>query len=311
MTDRTACRGTFGSGARHLVRIVALAALLLPGALWASTPTAGAAIMCGGSVAEGQIRVVIVVDAGTGGAAGPRASCLIVARGTTGGQLLAERAAALGAPRPRYADSGLLCGIDGFPDSGCGERTGDGYRYWAYFSGTSGSWVYGGGNPFLRRLADGDIEGWRFVDGTGTGQDPPPRITPSAGLFPPLPAPAPAVPAPVPPPAAAPSAAPTPPLPAAGVTGGAATATEAGGAAVMPDGEVPADATEATVTPGDDAPTVSGPVVEDTQGPIDELAASASSGSDASGPGPTGMILAAIVIAGLVAATVVRARSRR
>ena len=226
-----------------------------------------------------------------------------------GGQLLAERAAALGAARPRYADSGLLCGIDGFPDSGCGERTGDGYRYWAYFSGTSGSWVYGGGNPFIRRLADGDIEGWRFVVGTGTGQDPPPRITPSAGLFPPLPAPAPAVPAPVPPPVAAPSAAPTPPPSAAGVPGSAAPGTEAGGAAVMPGGEVPA--TEATVTPGADAPTVPGPVVEDTQGSIDELAASASPGSDASGPGPTGMVLAAIVIAGLVAATVVRARSRR
>jgi len=46
--------------------------------------------------------------------------------------------------------------------------------------------VYGNINPFTRRLSDGDIEGWRYVQGVGNGQDPPPRIGPSRSLFPAL-----------------------------------------------------------------------------------------------------------------------------
>ena len=282
MTDRSACRGPWGSFARRFARIVAAVALLVPVALWISVPSAGAAVTCGGAVAEGQIRVVIVVDAGAAGTAGPRATCLVVARGTTGGQLLAERAAALGGSRPRYADSGLLCGIDGTPATGCGERTADGYRYWAYFSGTAGSWVYGSGNPFIRRLADGDIEGWRFVDGTGTGQDPPPRIAPSVGLFPPLPPPAPPSPAPAPPPAAAPPASPAVPPPASsteGGPGGAAPSVEVGGSSEAPTGEVPAEAPGVTSADGVDRESSSDPTDDDTQGPIDELAASAALGA--------------------------------
>lgn len=129
----------------------------------------------------GQLRVVVVVDAGDG----PSATCLVVPVGTTGSQVLARRAAELGLAAPRYAGSGLLCAIDGVPaPPACGDRNAGGYRYWAYFNGSTGSWVYGSINPFTRRLSDGDIEGWRFVDGAGNGSDPPPRIAPSRSLFP-------------------------------------------------------------------------------------------------------------------------------
>jgi hypothetical protein len=270
-------------------------------------------------VGEGQIRVAIVVDPGPGGPGGPAATCLVVARGTTGAQLLVERAAALGVARPRYADSGLLCAFDGYPATGCGERTADGYRYWAYFSGTSGSWVYGSGNPFLRRLADGDVEGWRFVDGTGTGQDPPPRLSPS-GLFPPLVTPAPPVPPPV-----------APPVAAGGVTnppGPPGVVAPVGSAGAEPAGSVPSGATAApSDAPSADAPSADAGVGEGVgpgrYGSSDDAAAgdpasdaapselaadvAASSSSPA---GPIGAVVAGVVIAVLVGATVRRARTR-
>lgn len=137
---------------------------------------------CAAPMAETDVRVVVVIDPGDGGPTST--ACLVVPRGTTGSQILARRAAMLGAAVPRYASSGLLCAIDGYPSSGCGERGGSGFRYWAYFSGSSGDWRYGANNPFTRRVADGDIEGWRFVEGAGNGTDPPPRLDPSPSLFP-------------------------------------------------------------------------------------------------------------------------------
>lgn len=144
-------------------------------------PRAADAAGCSSPRGAGEVRVVIVVDPGASGA--PSSVCMVVPEGTTGSQLLARRAAEIGAAAPRYASSGLLCAIDGYPSSGCGDRTAGGYAYWAYFAGGSGSWIYGNNNPFIKRLRDGDVEGWRFVDGAGDGQDPPPRLGP-AGLFP-------------------------------------------------------------------------------------------------------------------------------
>jgi hypothetical protein len=284
--------------------VTAIGALTPPGGSIAPAPAA-AATLCGGPVSDGQVRVVVVVD--DGGAQGARATCLVVPRGTTGSQLLAERAAALGVSRPRYADSGLLCAIDGFPASGCGEATAGGYRYWAYFSGTSGSWLYGGGNPFIRRIADGDIEGWRFVEGTGTGADPPPRLAPSSGLFPALPPP-PTPSGPPPPPAAAP--APAPPSPSSST-----------GAGPGPQGPTAAPSGPATGT--DPTTTIAAPVADATDpttvdaaaetGDGDEMAATpaAATSSSADGPGPWGLVVAGVLIAALVGATLVRARARR
>jgi hypothetical protein len=293
---------------------------VVPGGGSAVAP-AEAATRCGGPVAEGQIRVAIVVDPGPG-AGGPSATCLVVARGTTGSQLLAERAAALGVARPRYADSGLLCAFDGYPATGCGERTADGYRYWAYFSGTSGSWVYGSGNPFLRRLADGDVEGWRFVDGTGTGQDPPPRLSPS-GLFPPLVAPA-------PPPAPAPAPAPVPgggvptapaagspgPTPPAGGSGADPTGSAPAAAGTGPSDAVPSTASAASAGIADGAGegrdgSSASAGTDDGEGSdpaSSELAADVAV-SSSSPAGPIGAVVAGVVIVVLVVAAVRRARA--
>src|SRR5690606_17808981 len=103
--------------------------------------------------------------------------------------------------------NGLLCGIAGYPASGCGERTGDGYLYWSYWMGEGGRWAHAGMGPGYRPASPDVIEGWRFQRGTGTPADPPPRRDASP-VCPPGPAPSPAT---TPAPAAAP--APPPPLP--------------------------------------------------------------------------------------------------
>lgn len=190
--------------------VVALFVLIISGVGIgiASTQRADAS-SCAGPLAAGEIRVVLVVDA-TDLGGGSSATCLVVPANTTGSQLLARRGAELGTGSPRYGSSGLLCAIDGMPATGCGDRNAGGFEYWAYFNGTSGSWVYGNFNPFTRRLSDGDIEGWRYVRGAGNGQDPPPRIGPSRSLFPALVAATPVAPElPVFPAAGTPNVAPT------------------------------------------------------------------------------------------------------
>ena len=171
--SRRSARGARGSWLRvarwSCAIVVGVGAIVVGGARPA------AATGCADPLAEGEIRVTIVVDSD---ATGLTSDCLVVPSGTTGLALLARRAGALGRTAPRYAQSGLLCAIDGFPATGCGDRSNGGFAYWAYFSGTSGSWVYGAYNPFLRRLSDGDVEGWRFVGGAGDAGDPPPRIAP-------------------------------------------------------------------------------------------------------------------------------------
>jgi hypothetical protein len=158
-----------------------------------------AASSCSSPVGPGQIRVVVVVDPGDGGPSGPTSTCLVVAadgRANMGSNVLAQRAQLLGRASPRYAGSGLLCAIDSYPGQGCPTGSGGAYDYWAYFNGAGGSWSYGSDNPFVRRLGDGEIMGWRYNKGTPDGQAPAPRIAPSSGLFPPVVTPPPAATAP-------------------------------------------------------------------------------------------------------------------
>ncbi|MEX1217992.1 MAG: hypothetical protein WEA11_05675 [Acidimicrobiales bacterium] len=165
-----------------LVAGLAISALLGLGLVFAERAEASS---CAGPLAAGEIRVVLVVD-GSDLGKGSSATCLVVPAGTTGSQLLARRGSELGTGPPRYGSSGLLCAIDGAPALGCGDRSAGGFAYWAYFNGSSGSWTYGTINPFIKRLVDGDIEGWRYVQGAGNGQDPPPQLSPSRSLFPEL-----------------------------------------------------------------------------------------------------------------------------
>lgn len=249
---------------------------------------------CGGPVPSGSVRVVMVVDAGET-SAGASSVCLVVPSGTTGSQLLARRAAELGMASPRYAGSGLLCSIDAFPATGCGDRTSGGFAYWAYFSGTSGAWNYGSYNPFIRRMADGDIEGWRYVSGTGGAQDPPPRIAPSRSLFPPL-----AIDSGPVPPASESGSVPTL-APRPGVSGGAFLPADASGGTT--------DGGEAAVIDG--AQSVAGASDSIASSLVTDDVAIAATSSGGSGAGPwlgVGTALVLAVMLGLGA--FVRTRSR-
>lgn len=207
---------------------VLVAALVVVVAAVVGTVAAGpasAATSCSGPLTDGQIRVVIVVDPGETGFRAPAATCLVVAAGTSGSKILAQRAAELGLPSPRYADSGLLCGIDGFPGTGCPVNSGGTYAYWAYFNGSGGVWSYGHDNPFVRRMADGEIMGWRYSTGSTEGDAPMPRISPTSSLFPAL----------APPPTAAPPSGGGGTGGAGGAGGGPAGGSAKGGLPALPD----------------------------------------------------------------------------
>ena len=183
--------------ALRALAVVLLGVVVSASVLVGLTDTASAS-SCSGPISEGEIRVVLVVDSSELGGSSS-ATCLVVPAGTNGVQLLARRGTELGTGSPRYGSSGLLCAIDGLPADKkvCGEQNSDGFSYWAYFFDDGGKWAYGSNNPFSKRLTDGAIEGWRFVEGgCGCGLDPSPRIGPSRSLFPAL---APALP-PAPPP---------------------------------------------------------------------------------------------------------------
>ena len=219
---REAARRHPGIGAVALVSVV-LGALLAVVVVLSGTTAASAAGSCSGPIANGQIRVVIVVDPGDTGPRGPMATCLVVNAGTSGSQILAQRASQLGLPSPRYAGSGLLCGLDGFPATACPANNGGAYDYWAYFNGRGGAWSYGHDNPFVRRMVDGEIMGWRYTTGSADGDAPMPRLAPSSSLFPPL---TPATTSPPPP------AVPSLPPSGGGAAGGSGSAS--GGGAFVP-----------------------------------------------------------------------------
>lgn len=167
---------------------VVVSVLLAPALFTPSSLAPGWSLWTGSGcawAAPDEIRVGIVVDFGTddGAPSGPQAACVVVQQGATSADvLLAWSASTVGAPR--YDVSGLLCAIGGYPASGCGERTGAGYRYWSYWEGGSGVWRYSSGNPHVQPARADRVEGWRFQESSGSGGDAqPPRRAPG-GLCP-------------------------------------------------------------------------------------------------------------------------------
>lgn len=295
----------------HRAALVCVAVLACSLPVLGRADPAGAAELCGGSLPAGQIRVAVIVDYGTEPDSPGTTSvrCLSLPDGAKGADLLRERAALVGLPRPRYAPSGLLCALDGYPaPPECAQGTGE-VRYWSYWSGTDGSWVYGTGNPFTRRLRDGDIEGWRFVRATEANALPP-RIAPDrAALFPPLAAPGPSVgpgavggggidPATGPDPAA--------PLPAA--PGAGSTLTGQPGHVDASDGSAGDGSAGdgSAAAPDPDSTVTVGPVSSiEAAAPIGEAATSAGAGD---GGLPAGAITGGIVIALVGAGALIRFR---
>ena len=126
--------------------------------------------------------VPVVVDTG-GPSATAEVACVSVPVGSNGAQVLTARAKLLHVPAPRYAESGLLCAIDGYPATGCGVQNGPYYAYWAYYHGGS-SWTYASVGPAEWKVSPGDVEGWRFQpQGTATPADPPPRAPSEASTL--------------------------------------------------------------------------------------------------------------------------------
>ena len=125
--------------------------------------------------------VVVAVVADFGGANGKViVTCVAVKAGDNDAQALQAQAALLRYPSPRYGESGLLCAIDGYPATGCGNQSGGHYAYWSYWHGGK-RWLYASGGPAEWKVSKGDVEGWRFEpDGSATPADPPPRAAPSA-----------------------------------------------------------------------------------------------------------------------------------
>ena len=293
-------------------------------------PTAALPGTC--AAAAGELRVSVVIDDGSGAGA----VCVTVPSGSTGADVLVERARVLGTPAPRWDGSGLLCALDGVPASGCGERTDDGYLYWSYWRGDTGTWQYSSVGPATRRVSAGAVEGWRFVAGAGNPTDPPPRHAPDAdaicGTTPPPTTPTTAPPAPTtPPPSAAPSPAPTgaageptggSSAPASGTapattvgssTGSAAAGpvgtdeTGAGPSGADPSGGAAPDAGGATAASGDPAgegtAASGGAGAGETAAPLP-----VSSRRDDNGGFPLSTLLGVVLLATLGAGAVVRSR---
>ena len=288
--------------------------------------------------AQASTNVALVVDFGTvpGSPGGVQRRCVPGVAGRDGISVLGGGGFTL-----RFNDAGLLCGINGVPASGCGERTASGYRYWAYFTGTAGGWQYMSIGPGFRKASAGVTEGWHYVEGTGKPGDPPPGAPsdPTATCVPapvtttttaaPIVAPTVTVPRVVttlPPGDAVPGVGGGP---AGGGVGGAAdptstvsTSTTAADGSTTPDGlaagEVPAAARGsvadgAAATDGSSGGSSNGSSNGSTDGStagggVSELAAvPASTGSDAGGaPWAVGGV--AVVGAGLAAVAVVRMR---
>ncbi|MGA3351793.1 MAG: hypothetical protein ABSD85_01240 [Acidimicrobiales bacterium] len=133
-------------------------------------------------LSETQIVVPVVVDFG-GPAAKVLVTCVVASTGETGAQVLEAQAHLVGYPTPRYATSGLLCAIDGYPRTGCGSELGAHYAYWAYWH-AGRRWQYANDGPGEWTVSKGDVEGWRFEpDGSASPADPPPRAFSTAAAL--------------------------------------------------------------------------------------------------------------------------------
>jgi hypothetical protein len=127
------------------------------------------ALAGGGCASADSGHVGLVIDFGnvTGHGTPPapqvQTACLALSSGETGDRVLAAAGLSL-----RWGSSGLLCAINGYPASGCGQTTSSGTDYWSYWHGGS-VWTYATTGPASSRPAAGGVEGWRFVHVTSRG----------------------------------------------------------------------------------------------------------------------------------------------
>jgi hypothetical protein len=256
------------------------------------TGVAGVTAPCA-DAAEGD-TVALVVDFGEVTELGPRpgdveTACVPWTDGFKGGYALRDAGFTM-----RFGPSGLLCAINEYPANGCGERTGQQYYYWSYWKAGPGesSWGYsttGAATP----IRAGVTEGWRFVKGAGSANDPRPRHAPDHEAICPVP-PTPPAGDPAPPPIDVPDFVPPP---SAGPVASTTTARS---------GDEPDSAAETL------PPTTSSAVTSSTAPADGEVALSdATPTATSSSTGGVGGVVAIVsVIAVLLAATLWRMRRR-
>ena len=178
-TGRRRWRQRRGWGRVGVLAALAMVVWAVP-ALGAAGSSAGGLLGPSCAAAAGPLQVGLVVDFGSVdsvGAAHPLERRCVSTGGSSdysGFSVLTD-----GGHTYRISGSGLLCAIDGYPATGCGERTASGYKYWSYWHGGS-SWTYSSAGPAYVRPNDGSVEGWHYVDGGGNPTDPPPGASPAS-----------------------------------------------------------------------------------------------------------------------------------
>jgi hypothetical protein len=102
--------------------------------------------------------VRVVVDYGTfaDSPPGPNTHCTSVGYGALAADALAKRAKDLGATPPRYQGN-FLCGIDGYPQNGCGNDSS--VPYWSFWFWAHGKWTYSQYGVDSYTVADSDRDG--------------------------------------------------------------------------------------------------------------------------------------------------------
>jgi len=159
--------GLFG-----VVAAAVLAGLLAPADRAGAEPSWLAG--CGPKQAD-TVRVALVIDFGTEPDApqGIEVACVVVPTGSRGDTVLVTWAKSR---QQGIRTQGLVCGIAGYPATGCGEATESGYLYWSYWYDGPTGWTYASVGPAGHTVRDCSVEGWRFVRGAGNPSDPPPRV---------------------------------------------------------------------------------------------------------------------------------------
>ena len=302
-----------------------LGRLVVAGALVAFPVAAGSP---GVAAAEITLCVEVVVDYGDhgdGAPTRPSAYCAKVPDGSTGADVLAVRARELGKPMPRYND-GLLCAIDGFPETGCGEENADGtFNYWSYWHKRGdGAWTYSNRGAYAYTMRDNPDtaeverygEGWAWVQNQPEGGRRPANI-PYAEVCPTEPAAA-SSPARPPAPAPRPASSAARPAPAPARTTAAPVPRTVRPSATRSPSAVPTAATSAAASASPAASVLAGSSVRPTPSSTSgerafdvETRAEVPRTVDDENGLPIGLLVGLLLVAGLGTGAVVQARRRR
>jgi hypothetical protein len=128
--------------------------------------------------------IAIVVDFGSGSSKATISHCIRVSPSATEADAVQALITAQRGQSLRWASSGLLCGVDGYPTTGCGvNEAHGGYAYWAYFHGTAKGWVYANNGPAEVTAGSNHAVGLQFeTKGKGAPSDPGPSVAPRTAL---------------------------------------------------------------------------------------------------------------------------------